>query len=212
MAGARAKMLKELQARGIGPEVCAAMGEVPREAFVPEWLADQAYADWPLPIGEGQTISQPYVVAWMAHEARLKPTDRVLEVGTGSGYGAAVLSRLAHSVDTVERLPHLAQRAEQTLQHLGYGNVQVHVGDGSAGWPEGEPYDAVVVTAAGPRVPEALLRQLKPSGRLIAPVGERAGEQLLVRVERKDGELGFETLGPVRFVPLIGAAGFSDAQ
>ncbi len=207
---ARQRLLADLAARQIDAPVLGAIGQVRREDFVPPWIADQAYTDQPLPIGEGQTISQPYVVAWMAQAARLSLSDRVLEIGSGSGYGAAVLSRLAQQVVTVERLPGLAERARQALARGGFDNVEVYEGDGTGGWAAGAPYDAVVVTAAGPRVPEPLLRQLAPHGRLICPVGTREGEQILVRVERKRGELDFENLGAVRFVPLIGQGGFAE--
>ena len=199
----------DLARRGVRDErVLAAMGEVPREAYVPTGARARAYADRPLPIGSDQTISQPYVVAVMAEALELAPDDRVLEIGTGSGYAAAVLGRLAAGVVTVERLPELAEVAARRLAEAGVDNVVVRVGDGTLGWPDLAPYDAVVVTAGGPEVPTALVDQLAPGGRLVAPVGP-LGSQRLVRVRKgADGALGREDLGGVAFVPLIGAQGW----
>jgi protein-L-isoaspartate(D-aspartate) O-methyltransferase len=179
---------------------------VPRERFVPPERRGWAYTDEPVPIGEGQTISQPYVVALMLVALRLRPTDRALEVGAGSGYAAALLGRLAATVVAVERLARLAERARATLAELGVANVEVVVGDGSVGWPPRAPYDAVLVSAAGPSVPPELLAQLSPEGRLVMPVGADSESQHLVRVT-PDGRA--EDLGGVRFVPLIGEAGWS---
>jgi protein-L-isoaspartate(D-aspartate) O-methyltransferase len=203
----------QIEARGIAdPLVLEAMRAVPRERFVPAALARFAYEDRPLPIGEGQTISQPYIVAVMTRAAGLKLGARVLEIGTGSGYGAAVLSRIAAEVYTVERVGALAEEARERLARLGYANVHVLEGDGTLGWAEHAPYDAIVVTAGGPRVPQALLSQLAAGGgRLIMPVGPGAGHQRLVRVTRTDAqEYQYEDLEEVAFVPLIGAEGWTE--
>jgi protein-L-isoaspartate(D-aspartate) O-methyltransferase len=201
---------RDLKGRGIyDPVVLAAMREVPREEFVRPELIDQAYDDHPLPIDEGQTISQPYMVAYMAESLELAPTDRVLEIGTGSGYSAAVLSRIAAEVYTVEHFASLAVSADERLQRLGYDNIRILVGDGTLGWPEYAPYNAIVVTAGAPRVPEPLLEQLVVGGRLVVPVGPSHFVQSLVRVRRvKPDECKQENLMAVQFVPLIGAAGW----
>ena len=208
---ARQRMLRRhLAGRGIGDtRVIDAMARVPRELFAPRGHAHAAHADRPLPIGMGQTISQPYMVAWMAEALELAPGDRVLEVGTGSGYSAAVLSRLCGAVYTVERHASLADGARALLRKLGYDSVRIRRGDGSVGWPEHAPYDAIAVAAAGPRVPGPLRDQLGPGGRLVMPVGTGGGSQALVR-ERRDasGGLSREELGSVRFVPLIGDEGW----
>ena len=199
----------DLLPRGIDdPAVLRAMGTVPREAFVPARLEHSAYADQPLPIGEGQTISQPYIVAAMAQAALVAPGDAVLEIGTGSGYGAAVLHELGASVVTVERHAALAVAAEDALAATGHGDVRVVVGDGTLGWESGAPYDAIVVTAAAPRPPEALLAQLVDSGRLVIPLGDRHGGQELARLVRTGTTHRRDDLGGVRFVPLLGAQGF----
>jgi protein-L-isoaspartate(D-aspartate) O-methyltransferase len=202
----------QLAARGIrDPLVLAAMGTVPREGFVARRQASLAYADLPLPIGEGQTISQPYVVAVMTEALGLARSDRVLEIGTGSGYAAAVLAEIAAEVYTVERLPRLAERARRRLGELGYGRVHVRTGDGTLGWPEHAPYDGIVATAGGPRVPPALLEQLALGGRLVMPVGSVPYDQRLVRVVRAAvDEYRREDLEAVAFVPLIGAQGWPD--
>jgi protein-L-isoaspartate(D-aspartate) O-methyltransferase len=189
--------------------VLTAMEEVPREEFVPPDLLRLAYEDGPLPIGQGQTISQPYIVAYMAQALELARTDRVLEIGTGSGYAAAVVSRVAAEVHSIERLATLAKAAQERLQGLGYLNIHVHVGDGSLGLPGHAPYDAIVVTAGAPWVPEALKQQLAPGGRLVIPVGSHLDLQELVRVRRtgKD-EYTSERLLGVRFVPLVGIDGW----
>ncbi len=196
---------RHIKGRGISdPRVLEAMAAVPREAFVGAVQARRAYADGPLPIGEGQTISQPYVVAWMAEAAEVGLGDRVLEVGTGSGYAAAVLGRLADAVYTVERNAVLAQAAAERLRELGCDNVKVRHGDGNQGWSEHAPYDAIVVAAAGPAVPGALRAQLRKGGRLVIPVGGRWATQRLVRERRREsGEITCEELGMVRFVPLV---------
>ncbi len=202
----------DLAARGItDPRVLAVMGELPRERFVAADLAHLAYDDCPLPIGDDQTISQPYIVALMTEALELGPGDRVLEIGTGSGYAAAVLGRLAGTVWTVERHRSLAEQAAAHLHALDFANVHVVVGDGTLGWPDEAPYDAIVVTAGGPSVPKALLYQLGEGGRLVMPVGEWGGQEL-TRVRRSGADLTYEDLGPVRFVPLVGAQGWGDAE
>ena len=181
----------------------AAMGKVPRHLFVPPVLAPRAYGDYPLPIGQGQTISQPYIVALMSQWAAVKPGDKVLEVGTGSGYQAAVLAELTDRVFSIEIKPELARSAAARLKELGYGRVRVKSGDGYLGWPEEAPFDAILVTAAAPKVPPALTAQLKEGGRLVIPLGEAGGDQTLVRLRKVRGELKEEERLPVRFVPLV---------
>jgi protein-L-isoaspartate(D-aspartate) O-methyltransferase len=202
----------QIEARGIRDRaVVEAMTEVPREAFVPEDQAEFAYRDSPLPIAEGQTISQPYIVALMAVALEIEPGDRVLEIGTGSGYAAAVLSRIASEVYTVERHRPLAEGARRALESLGYDNVHVLHGDGTRGWPEHAPYDAIVVAAGGPDVPRTLLEQLAVGGRLVIPIGPTPRLQELVRVTRvAESEYAREELGGVRFVPLVGAEGWEE--
>jgi protein-L-isoaspartate(D-aspartate) O-methyltransferase len=200
----------QLERRGIAdPLVLEAMRKVPREAFVPPELADEAYADGPLPIGEGQTISQPYIVALMAEALELRGADRVLEIGAGSGYAAAVLAEIAAELYTVERHARLAEEAAARLTRLGYDNVHVRVGDGSLGWPEHAPFDAIVVAAGAPEVPEALKEQLAVGGRLVIPVGQGRTLQDLLRLRRlSETEYQREELGGVRFVPLVGEGGW----
>jgi len=195
---------RQLAGHGIrSPRVLAAMGRVPRHEFVPDAVRPQAYADGALPIGHGQTISQPYVVAFMTEAVDPQPGQRVLEVGTGSGYQAAVLAELAGEVYTVELIPELARAAEARLRRLGYRNVHVRAGDGYLGWPEKAPFDAVVVTCGADHVPQPLLTQLKPGGRLIIPVGDAAGQQSLrIITKGQGGELRERDVLPVRFVPL----------
>lgn len=204
-------MIREhLLDRGIRDQaVLKAMREVPREEFVDQRILEEAYGDHPLPISDGQTISQPYIVAYMTEALELGAEDRVLEVGTGSGYAAAVLSRIVKNVHTVERLGGLARTARQRLELLGYGNIVVHEGDGTLGWPEHAPYDAIVVTAGAPEIPKPLLEQLEIGGRLVIPVGRSYDVQELVRVRRvSEHDYRSEDLCGVRFVPLIGAAGW----
>jgi protein-L-isoaspartate(D-aspartate) O-methyltransferase len=205
---------RQIAARGVRDErVLAALGTVPREAFVGEDLAGSAYDDAPLPIGEEQTISQPYVVALMVEALEIRPGDRVLEIGAGSGYAAAVLSRLAGEVWTLERHPSLAREARERMERLGYTNVQVVHADGTLGWAEHAPYDAIVVAAGGPEVPQALLDQLAAGGRLVIPIGSSPHNQMLVRVRRRpDGTFTRDSLGGVRFVPLIGAQGWREEE
>jgi len=203
---------RHVEARGVHhPAVLEAMRRVPREAFLPPDLAEFAYEDTPLPIEEGQTISQPFIVAAMAEALKLGPEDRVLEIGTGSGYAAAVLGEVAGEVYTVERHRLLAEQAESRLESLGYHNVHVLCGDGTLGWPEQAPFDAILVSAGGPNVPSLLLEQLAPEGRIVIPVGTDLRDQRLLRVTKKpDGTTSSEDLGGVRFVPLIGAGGFPE--
>jgi protein-L-isoaspartate(D-aspartate) O-methyltransferase len=185
------------------------MKTVPREEFVLQEMRDFAYRDSPLPITHGQTISQPFVVAKMVERLELRPEDKVLEIGAGSGYGAAILSRVAKTVFTVERHEGLAVRARQKLEALGYDNVHVIVDDGSMGWPDAAPYDAIVATAGAPRVPKSLKQQLAIGGRMVLPVGSMPDQQIMIRL-RKIGENQFaeETLEAVRFVPLVGEEGW----
>ncbi len=192
------------------PRVLEALGAVPRAEFVPAGHRGEAYDDVALPIGHDQTISQPLVVGIMTQALELRPHDRVLEVGTGSGYQAAVLRRLVPHVVTVERIPALAEEAADRLDRLGVDGIEVHHGDGTLGWPSAGPYDAVVVTAGGPEVPAPLLAQLADGGRLVAPVGPRHAQEL-VRVRRTGDRTECEDLGPVAFVPLLGEAGWPAA-
>jgi protein-L-isoaspartate(D-aspartate) O-methyltransferase len=209
---ARARMVdQQIARRGVrDPRVLAAMRTVPREAFVPEASVGFAYDDGPLPIGQGQTISQPYIVALMAEAAELAPGDRVLEVGTGSGYAAAVLARLAERVYSIERQPALAEAARERLAQSGFANVELRIGDGSRGWPEAAPFDAILVAAASPSVPDSLRRQLAPGGRLIVPVGTGGRAQRLLRIRRRAEGFAEEELLAVHFVPLIGAEGWAE--
>ncbi len=208
---ARERMVEtQIAARGIkDPRVLAAMRKVPRHLFVDEALKDQAYGDYPLPIGEGQTISQPYIVALMTEALELKGPEKVLEVGTGSGYQAAILAELARWVYSIERYPSLAHRAKRILEKLGYHNVIIKVGDGTKGWPEAAPFDAIIVTAAGPKIPEPLIEQLKDGGRLVMPVGDE-WSQYLIKVTKQGDKLIKENLGAVRFVKLVGEYGFPE--
>ena len=202
----------EIRMLGVHDEaVLRAMREVPREAFVSEEMSEFAYRNAPLPIGSGQTISQPLIVAIMAEALELTLHDRVLEIGAGSGYAAAILSKLAHQVYTIERIAELADSASERLKRLGYDNVQVRCGDGTRGWPEQAPFDAIVVAAGGPHIPRALLDQLAIGGRLVIPVGEDKDSQQLMRAIRRDADdFEYEEMGAVRFVPLIGEAAWQD--
>jgi protein-L-isoaspartate(D-aspartate) O-methyltransferase len=205
-ADARRRMVeRQIEARGVrNPRVLQAMGRVPRHELVPAALRDRAYEDAPLPIGHGQTISQPYVVAAMTAALEIGPGARVLEVGTGSGYQAAVLAELGAEVYSIEIVPALAERARKDLARLGYDSVRVRTGDGYRGWPEAAPFDAIVVTAAPDHVPQPLIDQLADGGRLVLPVG--GGSQELVRITKGPGGLERETLFGVRFVPMTGEA------
>jgi protein-L-isoaspartate(D-aspartate) O-methyltransferase len=202
----RTRMVREqMVGRDIVDEkVLRVMGQVRRHLFVPERMGEYAYLDHPLPIGSEQTISQPYMVAYMTQALELENTDKVLEIGTGSGYQAAVLAKIVEQVFSIEIIPELAQRAAVLLQELGYENVQVRTGDGYLGWPEEAPFDAIIVTAAPDHVPSALVKQLAPGGRLVIPLGNK--KQELVRLVRVGEEIREESLLPVRFVPMTGQA------
>jgi protein-L-isoaspartate(D-aspartate) O-methyltransferase len=204
----------QLVARGVrDPRVLAAMGEVPRERFVPSGLVERAYSDGALAIGGGQTISQPYIVARMSEAIELPPVDdaglkpRALEIGTGSGYQAAILARMAATVVTIERDAALAAEARDRLAELGYIDIRVEVGDGSAGWPAEAPYDGILVAAACPEAPEPLLAELADGGRLVAPIGSRSLQELTI-IQRVGSRLQTEVLEPCVFVPLVGRFGF----
>ena len=209
-AAARAHMVRnQIEARGVrSPEVLAAMGRVPRERFLPSTLRTRAYLDQALVIGHHQTISQPYMVAVMTEALGLTGAEKVLEVGTGSGYQTAVLAELAREVHSMERIPALADSAESLLRELGYGNVRIRVGDGSLGWREEAPFQAILVTAGAPDAPRSLLAQLdEDGGVLVAPVGDRELQHVL-RVQRRGTEFSTEHLMGCRFVPLLGAEGW----
>jgi protein-L-isoaspartate(D-aspartate) O-methyltransferase len=199
---------EQLRPRGIRDErVLAAMSRVPREEFVPENLRGASYEDQPLPIGHGQTISQPYIVAFMTEHLEPKPQDRVLEIGTGSGYQAAILAELVAEVFSIEIVEPLASRAATTLDRLGYKNVHVKAGDGYQGWPEHAPFDSIIVTCAPDHVPKPLVDQLKEGGRMIVPVGAAGGNQELYLLEKRAGSMRQRAVLPVRFVPMTGEAG-----
>jgi len=201
---------RQVAGRGVrDARVLAAMRKVPREAFLPARMRDFAYDDAPVPLPDDQTMSQPYIVGLMTEALRLHGGENVLEIGAGSGYAAAVLAEIAGRVTTIERIAALAERAAAKLAELGYRHVQVHHGDGSRGWPDQAPYDAIVVAAGGPQVPDSLKRQLAIGGRLVMPIGADQRNQQLVRVTRT-GEADYQTepLGDVRFVPLLGAEGW----
>jgi protein-L-isoaspartate(D-aspartate) O-methyltransferase len=204
----RERMVRDhVAGRGVrDAAVLEAMREVPREAFIAPGLRYRAYDDAPLPIEDGQTISQPYIVALMLEAAAIRPTDRVLEIGAGSGYASAVAGRIAARVVAIERHPGLAASAEERLARLGYDRVEIHCADGSGGWPQDAPFDAILVAASGPRVPAALRGQLAVGGRLVMPVGRSPWDQRLLRVTRRgDDAFDEEDLGGVVFVPLIGS-------
>lgn len=208
---AREKMVEtQIKARGIKDErVLKAMLKVPRHLFVPSSLRDQAYGDFPLPIGEGQTISQPYIVALMTEALELKGKERVLEIGTGSGYQTAILAELSTWVYTIERYSTLQEKAKALLFELGYKNISFKVGDGTLGWPEASPFDAIIVTAGAPQIPPPLIEQLAEGGRIVIPVGDEFS-QMLIKGIKKGGNLHTKTLEPVRFVKLIGEYGFKE--
>lgn len=212
-AGLREQMVeRQLRRRGISDErVLGAMGAIPREHFVPESVRRSAYNDSALPIGHQQTISQPWVVAAICQALRLKGDERVLEVGTGSGYSAAVLAEIANRVISIERVADLGETARHKLEQLGIPNVEVIVGDGSQGHPEAAPYDAIAVHAATPEAPHSLLAQLAADGRLVAPIATGSAD-LLTAFVRDNGDLRQETIGPCRFVPLLGAEGFDPPE
>jgi protein-L-isoaspartate(D-aspartate) O-methyltransferase len=201
---------RQLRRRGIGDErVLQAMREVPRELFVPERQRRRAYADSALPIGSGQTISQPWIVAAICQALELEGEEKVLEIGTGSGYSSAVVARLAAEVVSIERHPELAEEAEQRLRQLGIENVEVIVRDGSRGLPERAPFEAIAVHATAPGPPMSLVEQLAADGRLVVPVASR-GADMLTQYRRSNGEIETAVIGPCRFVPLIGEEGFGD--
>lgn len=212
-SAAHEEMVKmQIERRGLRePRLLAAFRSVQRHLFVPAGLQVRAYDDGPLPIGRGQTISQPYIVALMTSLLALQGDENVLEIGTGSGYQAAILSQMAARVITVERFPDLAAQAADLLSRLGYLNVQVHCADGSLGWPEGGPYPAILVTAAAAVVPVPLLDQLAEGGRMVIPVGNSYG-QVLQLWTREAGKIDYESIIPVSFVPLRGQYGWSDAD
>ena len=200
----------QIAARGVRDErVLSAMREVPRHLFVPESYQTAAYNDSPLPIGKGQTISQPYIVAVMTELLRLMPTDKVLEIGSGSGYQAAILGKLAQMVVTVERIPEVAEIARANLARVGITNVTVATGNGTIGYPEGAPFDGILITAATPSVPAPLIDQMSEGGRLVAPVGSRDLQEL-VRLTRKGERITRELFGGVVFVPLLGEHGWQE--
>jgi protein-L-isoaspartate(D-aspartate) O-methyltransferase len=200
-----AMVRNQLVAGGIrNPEVLQAMTDVPRHEFVPSALRPYAYADGPLPIGHGQTISQPFIVAYMTQALELTKQESVLEVGTGSGYQAAILGKLAKEVYSIEIVPPLAESARGVLSKLGFENVHVRLGDGYLGWPEKAPFDAIIVTCAPDHVPEPLISQLKEGGRLVIPVGEAGGVQQLVLLRKRNGQISKDKMLDVRFVPMTG--------
>jgi len=207
-------VMRQLAGRGVRDQrVLAAMRWVPREWFLPPRLAGDAYSDGPLPIGNGQTISQPYVVALMTERLAPRRRSRILEIGTGSGYQTAILAHLAGNgrIFTVERLPDLLVEAEERFRRLGLTNIETRLGDGAAGWPEDAPFDGIIVAAAAPRVPEPLLAQLAPGGRLVIPVGDLASQELVILERPVNGERLVERqAGGVRFVPLISRLGFTE--
>jgi len=207
----RSRMIEEqIVSRGVtDPRVLAVMGRIPRHEFMPEALRSQAYGDHAMPIGDGQTISQPYIVALMTELLELKGNERVLEIGTGSGYQAAVLAELCEKVFTIERVKTLADKARAMLDRLGYTNVVMKVYDGTYGWKEMSPFDAIIVTAAAPDVPDTLLDQLKEGGRLVIPVGERYS-QVLVKIVKTASGITRRSDIPCVFVPLIGAKGWKE--
>lgn len=200
---------EQIEGRGIrDPRVLDAMRRVERRRFVPEHLQYSAYDDMPLPLSHGQSISQPYIVALMTELLELKGDEKALDVGTGSGYQAAILSLLAREVHSIERIPELAASAAQRLEELGYANVRVHTGDGTLGLPEAAPFDAIVVAASSNAVPRPLVEQLAPGGRLVLPVGPSGCQTLLRILKRADGTVTEESYGPVVFVPLVGEHGW----
>ena len=207
----RERMVKEqLVVRGIrDSRVLEAMRKVPRHIFVPPDMIDEAYNDYPLPIGKGQTISQPYMVALMTEALELKGDEKTLEIGTGSGYQTAILAELSKEVYTVERILDLLNRAKETLRKLGYKNIFFKAGDGTLGWPEFKPYDAIIVTAGAPKIPQTLLDQLAKRGRLVIPVGDRFSQELIKITKEEDG-IKRKNLGGCRFVDLVGIHGWKE--
>ncbi len=210
-SAARARLIEHLKVDIKDQRVLSVMERIPRETFIPQSSYFEAYEDIPLSIGLGQTISQPYIVALMTEALELKGTEKVLEVGTGSGYQSAILAELSRLVITVERLEILAQRARETLDRLGFKNIEVHVTGASIGWPEQAPYDAIIVTAAAPEICTGLLDQLVVGGRMVIPVGSRFEQQLLKVIKQEKG-FQYQTLCGCRFVPLIGQGGWQEEQ
>lgn len=206
---ARRRMIdRQLVARGItDPKVLKVMGDIPRHLFVEEALAEQSYGDYPVGIGEGQTISQPYIVAMMTQSLQLKGNEKILEIGTGCGYQTSVLASLAGQIYTIERIKNLAFKARRVLKELGYKNVVMRVGDGTQGWPEAKPFDGILIAAASPVIPKPLFNQLSEGGRMLVPIGDEENQDL-IRITRIDGKPKVENLGPCRFVKLVGKFGF----
>jgi protein-L-isoaspartate(D-aspartate) O-methyltransferase len=209
LEAARERLLEQLRLEISDEGVLRAIAKVPREAFIPGNSRHLAYEDRPLPIAEGQTISQPFIVALMTQALELVGTEKVLELGTGSGYQTAILAEMAREVITVERFPNLAERAKQVLGKLGYANVQVHLAEKNLGWRAEAPYDAIMVTAAAPRIPKELVSQLAVNGRMVIPVGSRWDQDLL-QVRKQERGMAITNLTTCRFVPLIGEEGWSE--
>lgn len=209
----REKMVREqIVARGIkNQQVINAFRKIPRHKFIDVKFLNEAYSDHPLPLTMGQTISQPYIVALMTELLEVYDNEKILEIGTGSGYQTAILAELSDTVHSVERLPELSQAAGKTLQELGYKNIQLHIGDGSKGWPDQAPYDRIIVTASAPNIPQPLIDQLKENGKIVIPLGSNFGQDLVVG-EKHKGELKIFNYGKVVFVPLIGAFGWNDEK
>ena len=208
-SAAREELIEQLRCEVKDERVLNAMRRVPREMFVPAAYRQAAYEDRPIPIGLDQTISQPLIVAMMTEALELTGREKVLEIGTGSGYQAAILAELAQWVVTVERHPQLAEEAKKVLEKLGYTNIEVHLAEVTLGWRRGAPYEAIIVTAGAPKVPPELLEQLAPGGRLVIPVGSRY-EQDLLKIIKKEPQIITQNLGPCRFVPLIGKGAWSE--
>ena len=209
---ARERMVRDqIEARGIKDKrLLNVMRKIPRHLFVEEALRDQAYNDYPLPIGEGQTISQPYIVALMTEALELKGQEKVLEIGTGCGYQTAILAELAQSVFTIERVPTLMQRAKAILDSLGYFNVAYKTGNGTLGWPEVAPFQGIIVTAAAPEIPQPYVEQLEPGGKMIIPLGDKFSQVLYKIIKLPDGRIKKQYLCGCRFVPLVGIYGWSE--
>ena len=209
---ARERMVRDqIEARGIKDKrLLNVMRKIPRHLFVEEALRDQAYNDYPLPIGEGQTISQPYIVALMTEALELKGQEKVLEIGTGCGYQTAILAELAQSVFTIERIPTLMQRAKAILDSLGYFNVAYKTGNGTLGWPEVAPFQGIIVTAAAPEIPQPYVEQLEPGGKMVIPLGDKFSQVLYKIIKLPDGRIKKEYLCGCRFVPLVGIYGWSE--
>ncbi len=209
---ARERMVRDqIEARGIKDKrLLNVMRKIPRHLFVEEALRDQAYNDYPLPIGEGQTISQPYIVALMTEALELKGQEKVLEIGTGSGYQTAILAELAQSVFTIERVPTLMQRAKAILDSLGYFNVAYKTGNGTLGWPEVAPFQGIIVTAAAPEIPQPYVEQLDIGGKLVIPLGDKFSQVLYKIIKLPDGRIKKQYLCGCRFVPLVGIYGWSE--